>query len=571
MQQINQVGFSSDNCFIFDHICRRDRTEDVLLFYNEKIYGIHEDFMLSLRRNMGAKIEICWGRHVRERMKKLVNLVPLRLWGQLQDVELHLELERQKLKRFVIFVAHPQFFFYHGSFTESGIRFRGTSAKKQDLLLAIAARLGSIAIVDNFYETIHRPALYGQFANEHREVKYHEFELATTVPKKTAYDGTITQLSLSQLIRGDTEKEELRRSHLIRHMILSLLEAAGQVLIGSTMIRNIPQLQLLSELPSDWDNILEWHEIPYPLVRWIQQQGGLQIDQKPISSKHELLTAFYLLSPSNYSPCKETLMNIVIKVATWYISRLQKQRHESVRDLIIPGVSPYDIVRRRCSRCFERALDDIFASYAKEDPKKYVIWYRLHGCGRPTCRSNIGGTYFANLLPLDPNQGYKIATRRSLQCARSADWEEYLLRLTEEERGPTQKEVQTRCGNCGVEGFLDKKPRWTAEMPPRYVIPIRGCKACKKRFCSFVPANPMIGTISKASLSKKWADMKKGGIDPTDYPRRPGILWSHKSYLTKRKELERERDIVLGVEEDPEWLSQRPKKRNFNPKSRLGS
>ncbi|KAL4895603.1 hypothetical protein BDV59DRAFT_172800 [Aspergillus ambiguus] len=86
--------------------------------------------MLSLRENMGAKIKICWERHVQERMKKLVKLIPLRLWGHFQDVELHLELEAKKLKRFVILVAHPQFFFYHGSFTESGIRFRGTSAKK---------------------------------------------------------------------------------------------------------------------------------------------------------------------------------------------------------------------------------------------------------------------------------------------------------------------------------------------------------------------------------------------------------------------------------------------------------
>ena len=362
--------------------------------------------------------------------------------------------------------------------------------------------------------------------------------------------------------------QKLRRAHLIRQMSVSLLEAAGPVFVGSTTIRNILQLQLLSELPSDWDDILEWHEIPHPLATWIQQQGGLQIYQKPISSKEELLTAFYLLSPTNYSPGKETLMNIVVKVAAWYISRVQKQRHESVRDLIIPGVRPYGVVRRRCSRCYERVLDDIFASYAKEDPKKYVIWYRLSGCGRPTCL-NVNGTHFAYLIPLDPNQGYKIATRRSLQCTRSADWEDYLFRLTEEERRPTHKEVQSLCANCGAKGFLDKKPRWTAEVPPRYVISVRKCKACKKRYCSFVPADTMIGTISKSSLSKKWKDMKKGGLDPTVYPRRPSILWSHKSYLTKRKELERERDLVLVGEEDLEGLIQEPKKRNFNPKSRL--
>jgi hypothetical protein len=605
IQQVNQAGFSSQNCFIFDHICRRDRTEDVLLFYNDEILGIHEDFMLSLRRQMGAKVEICWGRHVRERMKKLVNLVPFKLWGRFQDVELYLELEDQRLIRFVIFVAHPQFFFYHGFFTENGVRFRATSAKKQDLYLIVASKLGGIAIRQDFYETIHRPALYGQFTRKHREIvsrleadadsqlkkafpqKYHQLESAMEIRGKKPCDGALTQQPLSQLIIGDTIqevctlprtrgrsttniKQELRRSLHIHNMSRSFLEAAGQVLVGSTNVRNITQLQLLSELPSDWENISEWHEIPDPLVEWIHQQAGLQIDQKPISSKDELLTAFYLLSPANYGQSHESLMHVIVNVGIWYITRAQKKRHEGVVDLIIPGARPYDIVRRKCSKCGERVLDDAFASYAKEDPKKYVIWYRLHGCGRPACSSAVDGTCFANLIPLDSNQGYKIATRRSLQCARSADWEEYLLRLSEDERRATQKEVQTRCGNCGTEEYLDRKPRWTAETSSRYVVPVRGCRVCKKRFCSFVPTDPKIVTISKASLSKKWRDLKQAGIDPIDYPRRPEILWSHKSHLTKRKELERERDMILANEE-AELLSQEPKKRNFNSKRRLKS
>ncbi|KAL1845400.1 hypothetical protein Plec18170_009804 [Paecilomyces lecythidis] len=323
-------------------------------------------------------------------------------------------------------------------------------------------------------------------------------------------------------------------------MTRSFLDAAGQVLVGSTNIRNTTQLQLLSELPSDWDNISEWHEIPDSLVEWIQQQAGLQIDQKPISSKDELLTAFYLLSPANYKQSHESLMRVIVKVGIWYITRAQKKRHESVVDLIIPGARPYDIIRRKCSKCGKRVLDDAFASYAKEDSKKYVMWYRLKGCGRPACSSTVDGTYFANLIPLDPNQGYKIATRRSLQCARSANWEEYLLRLSEDERRATQKEVQTRCGNCGTEEYLDRKPQVD----------------CRD--------------IIKASLSKKWKDLKQAGIDPIDYPRRPEILWSRKSHLTKRKELERERDMLLANEE-AELLSQELKKRNFNSKRRLKS
>ncbi|GIC85401.1 uncharacterized protein Aud_001232 [Aspergillus udagawae] len=64
----------------------------------------------------------------------------------------------------------PQFFFYHGVLTDNGVRFRALSAKNQDLYLTVASKLGGIAIRQDFYETIHRPAIYGQFTREHREI-----------------------------------------------------------------------------------------------------------------------------------------------------------------------------------------------------------------------------------------------------------------------------------------------------------------------------------------------------------------------------------------------------------------
>jgi hypothetical protein len=162
IQQINQAGFSSQNSFIYDHISRRDRTEDVLLFYTANIYAIHEDFVLSLRKAMAAKVEICWGKPVRERMKELLTLVPLKLWGRHKDIELFLEMEHSSIVRFIVFVCHPQHFFYHSHHTEGGIRFRETKGRKQDLYLTVASKLGDITVKHNFYEILHRPATYGK-------------------------------------------------------------------------------------------------------------------------------------------------------------------------------------------------------------------------------------------------------------------------------------------------------------------------------------------------------------------------------------------------------------------------
>ena len=348
----------------------------------------------------------------------------------------------------------------------------------------------------------------------------------------------------------------------------TLLETAGQVLTEGTYIRSLSQLQLLSEIPSDWDEVLEWDEIPNPLITWVQAQNGLKIDQKPISSKEELITACHLLAPTNDSYCDRTLMQTLIRTATWYIARVRKQRHKSVQDLIIPGAVPYAIMPRKCAKCGERVLDDAFACYAKEDPRKYVIWYRHGGCGRPGCRTGAPGTQFVHLVPANSHQAYKLASRQKLRAPRITPWEEYLLRCSEEELKDMLQEVHITCEKCRVETMLDTHPRWTAEAPARYVIRRMKCKTCKKSYMPFVPSASHIRTITQPGLSKKWKDLNKGGVKPTRFPRRPDILWSRMSYISKRKQLERERAKELARKENrlppPE-----PRRRNFDSKRRL--
>ncbi|KAL2823194.1 hypothetical protein BDW59DRAFT_173676 [Aspergillus cavernicola] len=488
IQQLNQAGFSSRNCLFFDHICRRNRTDDVLLFYNHDILQVHEEFMLSIRKTMAAKVEICWGKHVRERMKRLLTLTPLKLWGQFRDIELFLEMQNQTALRFIIFVAHPQFLFYHGSFTESGLRFRETQARKQDLYLTVASKLGGITVTRNFYERVHRPALYGQFDMVSRRLVL-QLEANADAQLKAAFPvfsneakGILRRRQVSHARKAYTGKytvlilkQTLRRCHQFAHASETLIEAVGQVagqdFMGTASLRGIAQGDSMFILMSEWDGIMEWEQLPNPLL------------------SNDL-----------------TLIEVVLQVAVWYISRVKKQRHSSVRDLIIAGVQPYNVMRRKCAKCGERVLDDAFACFAKADPQNMSFG-------------------FANLVPVDPNQGYRMATCQSLQCLRTAEWEECLLRCSPEERRKSSKRSK-------------RFPRWTSECPSRYVIPIRGCKNCTKKYRSFVPTDNEIPTITQAAVSKKWKDLKAAGIEATDYPRRPDILWSRKSHLTKLQELE---------------------------------
>lgn len=211
--QINQAGFTADKCFIFDQICRRDRTDDCLYYYTEEIRKIHEEFVLNIRRNMSAVVEICWGVNVRNRMKKLVDFSQLNLWGSYEGVELYLEFSSkgEQIIRFVLFVNHPQYFVYAGRTSEAGMNFRQTKARLQDLHLTAAARLGGMAIEEHFYESLHRPGSYGKLTDQQKMV-VQRLEAEAIAQLKEAVPEKFRRLESSALYEGIRElKNEVPR------------------------------------------------------------------------------------------------------------------------------------------------------------------------------------------------------------------------------------------------------------------------------------------------------------------------------------------------------------------------
>lgn len=155
LAQLSRAGFSSENdCLIFDHLARRDISRHCNEIYPQDLIDIHEDFVFALRETMGAKIEICWGSNVRQRMQNKLELQPFRLWGELAGLTLYLEMtpDKSAMKRFIIFVAHPQRFLYVKSDGERARSWRRQFGVSQDRALSVAAQLGGIQISQNFYE-----------------------------------------------------------------------------------------------------------------------------------------------------------------------------------------------------------------------------------------------------------------------------------------------------------------------------------------------------------------------------------------------------------------------------------
>lgn len=110
---------------------------------------------------MRAIVVICWGSAVRKRLlgtsKKagwLQNFQVPRLWGRYSGAEVLLGLSpnQKSMKRFVLFVKHPSYFFYIQSDSDSAREMRRKQGRPQDLALEVAAKLGRIQIESRFYE-----------------------------------------------------------------------------------------------------------------------------------------------------------------------------------------------------------------------------------------------------------------------------------------------------------------------------------------------------------------------------------------------------------------------------------
>jgi hypothetical protein len=157
IQLMNDSGFSSNNCLVFDQVCRREETLDVLHFYNEDIYKPHREFVGEIQRHMSAVVEVCWGRDVWKEMEcnMGIRLVSFPLWGAFSSVRLYLELgdDGRSLIRFILRVYHPQFFCRSG-IGKLGPERRKSFGQAQDKALTVAARLagetGSISQVYYF-------------------------------------------------------------------------------------------------------------------------------------------------------------------------------------------------------------------------------------------------------------------------------------------------------------------------------------------------------------------------------------------------------------------------------------
>jgi hypothetical protein len=150
-------GFEKDKTLIFDHLARREKSEEVdgIRDYPQEILDYHETYVDELRNNMSAPVEVVWGAPVRERMKKVYRekknrLAELRLWGTYNGLSLFLEwgyptnTTKRELIRLIVFVMHPQMFLHRWGVKHAAV---------QDLKLMAAGKLAKVEMIPDFFQS----------------------------------------------------------------------------------------------------------------------------------------------------------------------------------------------------------------------------------------------------------------------------------------------------------------------------------------------------------------------------------------------------------------------------------
>lgn len=261
-----------------------------------------------------------------------------------------------------------------------------------------------------------------------------------------------------------------------------------------------------------------WFDLPTELIDWLQAQDGLKTDGQAIESREELERCFRLLRSDEQtlqSGCIETCIigELGLRVASEYTRFIIRKRRHVILELSVPG-APGEVIRRRCSSCGRRVLDDAFPLFAKKKRTAYVVrTLEIEGCGLPDCKGRV------DLLPIDGWQSHIRGTRKILGNPPNARgrgcFDTFLCRAKGELDGLPET-VQTICMACGSPK-LCRYARWTIEEEPRFVIPRLKCKGCGGSDRNFKPVDKL-DTINSTVLSKFWTGVASGNFDPRDDP-----------------------------------------------------
>jgi len=493
-------GFEKDKTLIFDHLARREKSEEVdgIRDYPQEILDYHETYVDELRSNMSAPVEVVWGAPVRERMKKVYRekknpLAELRLWGTYNGLSLFLEwgypisTTKRELIRLIVFVMHPQMFLHRWGVKHAAV---------QDLKLMAAGKLAKVEMIPDFFQS-------RQLTTKSNFVK-----LVCSLERQKL------EWAASEAVKAAKKRQEARAS--------KLLQMHSRIVLSTFRLRKILQHydELFGRDLTDVDETGEYSYLPEMLKEWLRDQQFSFFEGRRVSTAIELSTFHekYCGGPTNTTKKDVSPVRMIQELLHLQQKHIRGQR---AKDSILDTLTFYGFGERRvmqveCNHCQATLPHDEAARWATLDPESYVKKkapsHQCSGIGR-----YYGNPKDGSISSCFPNKESLLALRRAprtnwQRCVRAKDMCKDL-----------PSKVQSWCIECkeksrlsdGGNKCLDMDPRWTRGKPPKYIERRPNCLNCNAG-SRFIPIDTKIlsvGTQMLRAFADEFADLDERAFE----------------------------------------------------------
>jgi hypothetical protein len=388
-------AFEKGNSLIYDHLLRRDEKSEGLQMYPEEVVRCHEAFIQKVRESMEAKVEVVYGTPVKEKMlqKQAYKLDLLPLWGEYEDVYIILDRESNysnaqqghRYRRVIVFVTHPQRFFYP----------KQGECARQDKLLAVAAKIARVGFIERYYEdqkwrtivptnfpSIIKKKLFGSPSEQSQSDR-----------DSSNSSGKALMISMSELTTTNASM-----GPIVRGCWDSFFEEKPPFSVQE--LREILPVALATETDLNkhlhkWESPADFLEI---VGTWFRRQREILFKGMSIYSLADIMLVYQRLcatakGPLEGNPSLEEMIYGLIKKQARLIENLPTS---NVDDLIYYGLRPFDLVETICISCRQPLPLDTEAKWSIMRLGHYVLRHKR--CNTDLCQGKTRGA-----IPKDPS------------------------------------------------------------------------------------------------------------------------------------------------------------------------
>lgn len=509
-------AFEKDHSLLYDHLLRRDEKSEGLQKYPEDVVKCHEAFIQTVRESMEAKVEVVYGAAVRERMlqKQGYKFDLLPLWGEYDDIYIILDRESNysnaqqghRYRRIIVFVAHPQRFFYP----------KPEECARQDKLLAVASKIAGVNFIQRYY-------------NDQKWRTIVPLNFSSVVKKK--FYGFLEQPQSD----GDSDNAS---GKVPMTSMLTLANASTSQVVGGYKdfffdnekppfsvqeLRKILPVVVATETEHSY-HLHKWESLadfPEPVGAWFRRQGQTLFEGRLINGPADIMLVYrQLCTVEGHLGENLSLAEMIYGLIKMQARMIEKLPISSLDDLIYYRLRPFDVIGAICYNCRQPMSQDTEARWAVMRRGHYVI--RRRRCNSGICQGKCRAG-----IPRDSSIPFVWGSRPDLSAQISPrireDWRE-TIRDPKDCEGKLSQPLESWCIICKENTqllgdrtrYLDEVPRWTIGDPPKYVERRPICLNCQSEgrpgTARFVPVDATIPSIYKkklTSIEKNFGGLQK--------------------------------------------------------------